>query len=232
MKWPNCEIFVSFRFINSRAHFFQLVFACGESQILAVRDYLAMVVVVVILIVNNEKLQLFYGDFDWSKIRSYNHHQLITTETCRGPVHLVRDWLVHSTLPPTSRKPVRDSLILLDVSFYKQAFWWHCDMCFLCVLRNTPPNANRIPHISHDKPLQRLDNFLKFLDPKLGQNPYSRSHRYWTPWRWLCSPMKSRRQSRWSGKLILVTQSLEENWHLRWNCILSQLEWQRNAISV
>ena len=49
-------MFVSFLFLNSRAHFFQLIFACGESQILAVRDYLAMVVVV-ILIVKNEKLQ-------------------------------------------------------------------------------------------------------------------------------------------------------------------------------
>ena len=139
-------MFVSFRFINSRAHFLQLIFACGESQILAVRDYLAMVsVVVVISIVNNEKLQLFCGDFDWSKIRSYNHHQLITTETCRGPVHLVRDWLVHSTLPPTSRRPVREFHILFDVSLYKQGFWWHCDMRFLCVLGNTTPNVNRIP---------------------------------------------------------------------------------------
>ena len=60
MKLPNCEMFVSFRLINSRAHFLQLIFACCESQILAVRDYLAMVaVVVVILIFNNEKLQLF-----------------------------------------------------------------------------------------------------------------------------------------------------------------------------
>ena len=61
-------MFVSFRFINSRAHFFQLIFACSEGQILAVRDYLAMVaVVVVISIVNNEKLQLFCGDFDFQK---------------------------------------------------------------------------------------------------------------------------------------------------------------------
>ena len=163
-------MFVSFRFINSRAHFFQLVFACGESQILAVRDYLAMVsVVVVISIVNNEKLQLFCGDFDWSKIRSYNHHQLITTETCRGPVHLVRDWLVHSTLPPTSRRPVRDFLILFDLSLHKQALWWQCDMCFLCVLRNTPPNANRIPHISHDKPLQRSNKFWNSWIQNLGK---------------------------------------------------------------
>ena len=139
-KWSNCEMFVSFRFINSRAHFFQLVFACSEGQILAVRDYLAMVVVVVlILIFNNEKLQLFCGDFDWSKIRSYNNHQLITTQTCRGPVHLVRDWLVHSTLPPTSRRPVRDFLILFDVSLHKQALWWHCvwHVLFVCASKHT-----------------------------------------------------------------------------------------------
>ena len=58
MKRPNCETFVSFRFINSRAHFLQLIFACRESQILAVRDYLGMVaVVVMILIFKNEKIQ-------------------------------------------------------------------------------------------------------------------------------------------------------------------------------
>ena len=147
MKWPNCEMFVSFRLINSRAHFFQLVFACGESQILAVRDYLAMVAVVVVMILI------------LSKMRSYNH-QLITNITCRGPVHLVRDWLVHSTLPPTSRRPVRNFLILFVVSLHKQAFWWHCDMCFCVSLETHLPMSigSLIYHMIN--PFQDQINFV------------------------------------------------------------------------